>query len=214
MHAFIEKHKIHWLDRNFLRSVIFAMALLLISLFINYKAELYATEKAINAVNDIILDNIPTLDVSGIFIYGAILFGIFVAIVLLYKPAAIPFTLKSIALFTFTRSIFIMFTHMGLIPDQIHVVQENIIQSFIFGGGYFFSGHAGLPFLMTLIFWKNRILRGIFLATSVIFSFTVLVGHLHYSIDVFAAFFITYGVYHAAEIFFKKDKNALLSEIR
>ncbi len=32
-------------------------------------------------------------------------------------------------------------------------------------------------------------------------------GHLHYSIDVAAAFFITYSIYHIAIRWFKKDKE-------
>ena len=31
-------------------------------------------------------------------------------------------------------------------------------------------------------------------------------GHLHYSIDIFAAFFITYAIYHIAVQIFKKEK--------
>jgi len=47
------------------------------------------------------------------------------------------------------------------------------------------------------------------LAASLIFGAAVLFGHLHYSIDVFAAFFITYAIFHIAQKFFPKDYKLL-----
>ena len=37
------------------------------------------------------------------------------------------------------------------------------------------------------------------------FGAVVLVGHLHYSIDVFAAFFITYGIHDLAKFLFSQE---------
>ena len=82
---------------------------------------------------------------------------------------------------------------------------DNIIDWFTFTGDMFFSAHTGLPFLAALLFWQNKIWRYVFLISSLIFGATVLLGHLHYSIDVFSAFFITYGIYHLAIKFFPKD---------
>jgi membrane-associated phospholipid phosphatase len=62
---------------------------------------------------------------------------------------------------------------------------------------------------MALILWDNRLLRYIFLCASVVFGVVVLLGHLHYSIDVFAAFFITYGIYQIATKLFKKELHLL-----
>ena len=75
------------------------------------------------------------------------------------------------------------------------------------GGDYFFSGHTGLPFLLTLLFWDNVFLRVLFFVSSIFFGVVVLLGHLHYSIDVLSAFFITYTIYHLSEAFFPKDKK-------
>ena len=58
---------------------------------------------------------------------------------------------------------------------------------------------------MTLVFWKDKILRYLLLASSLFFGTVVLMGHLHYTIDVVAAFFITYSIYSIATVFFKKD---------
>ncbi|UVK57536.1 sphingomyelin synthase family protein (plasmid) [Mesorhizobium sp. AR02] len=79
------------------------------------------------------------------------------------------------------------------------------MQSFTFGGDLFFSGHTGAPFLLALMFWKDSRLRFAFLAAAVLFGAAVLLGHLHYSIDVFAAFFISYGVHDLARFLFRRD---------
>jgi membrane-associated phospholipid phosphatase len=74
-----------------------------------------------------------------------------------------------------------------------------------FGGDLFFSGHTGLPFLMALIFWNHPRLRYTFIAASLIFGTSAILGHYHYSIDVFAAYFITYSIFHIARTMFRSD---------
>jgi hypothetical protein len=57
-----------------------------------------------------------------------------------------------------------------------------------------------------LVFWKHYHLRIFFIALSFFFGAIVLMGHLHYSIDVVGAFFITYTVYHIARVLFGRSK--------
>jgi len=213
MNYIIGKHKLCWRDKSFLFSALLAFLLLASSLIINYAAGNYAVEKASNGVTDIILDNIPIMDVDGIFIYGAILFGLFIVILLIKEPKQIPFIIKSIALFVFIRAIFISLTHLGPILQQAPPVSNIIFRNLMFGADYFFSGHTGLPFFMALSFWGNKYLRNIFLAVSFIFGASALVGHYHYSIDVFAAFFITYGIFHIARWLFAKDYQLFLDSL-
>lgn len=205
MRRIIDKHKSCWSQKSFLFSALLAFLLLASSLVLNYAAGNYATEKASNGVTDIILDNLPVMDVDGILIYGSILFGLFMVILLIREPKQIPFIVKSSALFYFIRAIFISLTHLGPIFQQAPLVSNILSRNLIFGSDYFFSGHTGLPFLMALSFWSNKYLRNLFLATSFIFGVSALAGHYHYSIDVFAAFFITYGIFHIARWLFKKD---------
>lgn len=212
MDKFIKKHKNYWINKSFSTSVFWGLLLLTISLAINYAAGIYATNRASNAVTDIILSNIRVFDVDGILIYGSMLFGIGLFILILYEPKRIPFVLKSIALFVIIRSMFVILTHIAPSLEKIPLDPGRILSKLIFGGDLFFSGHTGLPFLMALIFWQNKYLRNIFLAISVTFGITVLLGHFHYSIDVFAAYFITYTIFHIAQKFFKKDYELLLNE--
>jgi len=203
--AIAGKYKTLFSNKQYLASVAVGISLLGVSLIVNYIAGSYATHNTSNSVTDLLLDNLPVLNVDTFFVYGAIALVAFIAILVGREPERLPFVIKSIALFVFTRAIFITFTHLGPIPDGISLPSDNPIKWFTFGGDYFFSGHTGLPFLMALIFWEEKTIRYIFLATSILFGAVVLLGHFHYSIDVFAAFFITYGIVNLAKKFFAKD---------
>lgn len=205
MHNYSQKIKTLFGDKKFVWSFCASFAFLFISFVINYYAGIYATERASNAVTDIILSNIRVYDVDRIFIYGPFVLWLFVAIFAVQEPKRVPFILKSIALFVVIRSVFITLTHIGPFPTEVVLAQSDLIKKFAFGGDLFFSAHTGLPFLMALIFWKDKYLRWIFIAASIFFGIIVLMGHLHYSIDVLAAFFITYSIFHIAVYVFKED---------
>lgn len=201
------RYKLYFTDRQFLVSIGTSAALFVVSLFVNWYAGIYASREASNSVTDIILSNTRVYDLDGIFIYGPFVLWSFVAYLFLKDPNKIPFTLKSIALFVLVRSVFITLTHIGPFPTELNVSSSEIIQKFMFGGDLFFSGHTGLPFLMALVFWQKMYLRIIFIVTAILFGVVVLLAHLHYSIDVLSAFFITYTIFHLSELFFKKDRT-------
>lgn len=203
----IRHYKHYFRDRVYVGSLIVALAFLFTSLIVNYYAGTYATQKASNYVTDIILDHIPVFDVDGIFVWGALVFVGCIALVCFSHPHRMPFVLKTISLFVVTRSIFISLTHIAPSPSQVLLDPLSWTSNFIFGGDLFFSGHTGLPFLLALLFWDNIRLRISFIILSILLGTVSLMGHLHYSIDVFAAFFITYGIYGIAEQIFKKDKE-------
>jgi hypothetical protein len=203
-----EDYKKYFTDKYFLKSLILSFIFLTISLVVNFYAGTYATERASNPVTDIILSNIPVFDLDGVFIWGSFILGAFITLICLYRPERIPFVVKSIALFVVVRSLFITLTHLGPFPSQI-VIDSNLLSKMSFGGDLFFSGHTGLPFLLALIFWKNKLMRYVFLCFSIMFAIVVLFAHLHYSIDVLSAFFITYSIFHIAEYLFKKDRQIL-----
>ena len=202
-------------DRKFLFSLIAAFLFLAIAITTTYFAIIYVNYKASNSVTDIILDNIPVFDFDGIFIYGPIVFWVLTGLyVIRFEFRKAPFMLKSIALFVFIRAIFITLTHIGPFPDQIDTsVSNSFFSVFTSGSDLFFSSHTGLPFLMALIFWENKFSRWFFLLSSSFFGAIVLKAHLHYSIDVAAAFFITYTIYHLAQKWFKKEQRFFLENI-
>jgi hypothetical protein len=113
-----------------------------------------------------------------------------------------------VAVFIALRAFFVAATHLGIYPDQIvpgNGFLDRIYVALDLQAGYFFSAHTGLPFLMALIFWDKRFWRCFYFILSGIFGIAVLLAHVHYSIDVFAAPFMTYSIFKLAEYLFKED---------
>lgn len=201
----LDRHRRFWSNRWLVTLTAQSAVFLGISFLFNRFASAFATNHASNAVHDLLLDNLPVFNVDFIVNEGAILFGLFIIFIVLLSPKRLPFVVKSLALFIFIRSFFIMFTHLGPFPEHSFLEPNELITSLTFGGDYFFSGHTGMPYLLALIFWREYRVRLICLLTSVFFGVSVILGHLHYSIDVFAAFFITYSIYVLATKFFSQE---------
>ncbi len=213
MKHFLQKHRILWTEALFLVDIALGLLLLALSISATYYANSYTLAHASNPVTDIILDNIPTVNVDFFFSTGALIFVIMVVIVCLWEPKSIPFVLKTSALFFLIRSIFMVLTHLAP-PDNALAAALNggdFIHKLSSGDDLFFSAHTGLPFLYVFVFWKQKFLRVLFLICTGIGAVIVLLGHLHYSIDVFSAFFITFGIFHIAQKLFRKDYERLIA---
>ena len=122
-----------------------------------------------------------------------------------------PFVFYGLALFYGIRSGFTSLTHIA--PFYPHISDDfgATINKAFFGGDRFFSAHTGMPFMGALAFWREKPARYFFLAASLYFAVIVLLGHLHYSIDVLSAFFITYAIYHIAIWLFPTEYARFMS---
>lgn len=195
---------------GFWSSVALGALMLVASLVAVFYSTTYAGMSASNSVTDVILDNTRVYDVDGLFVYGALSLVGFIALMLLSRPRYLPFALKSIAVFYFIRSVFVSLTHISPYPNRLLLdssffTSSHFFRVFFTGDDLFFSGHVGLPFLMALLFWDTPWLRYAFLIISAVLACAVLLGHLHYSIDVFSAYFITYAIYHLVKKLFRHD---------
>jgi hypothetical protein len=189
---------------DILISASLAALLFATSVIVSFFAIQYATESASNSVTDIILSNLPVYDVDGLFAYGTILLIAFVVCILLVYPKRIPFTLYTVGVFYVIRSAFTSLTHIGPFPNSLppNGSWGVLANHFLFGDDLFFSAHVGICVLLALIFWREQILRYIFIGWSLYMAAIVLLGHYHYSIDVASAYFITYSIYCLCEQFF------------
>ncbi|MEN9552071.1 MAG: hypothetical protein RI935_448 [Candidatus Parcubacteria bacterium] len=185
-------------------SLLEAIVLFFISVYATHIASRFAEVKASNYVEDIILSNTRVYDFEILFVHGAIMLTLFVvALAIRFKKVA-PFLIKAVSLFIIIRAFFVSMTHIGPYPTKLDL-ESRLLDFITSGNDLFFSGHTGLPFLIALIFWNHLYLRIIFIVAAVTNGIIVLLSHLHYTIDVFAAFFITYTIFHIAQKLFKKD---------
>ena len=171
-------------------------------------AHAYSVRPSSSYVGDIILDNIPVVNLNFIIVEGMLLSIAAGIVFLILRPRYIPFTLKTLALFMLTRAIFMSLTHVGIYPDHIEPglgIFDSVYLYFNFQTGLFFSGHTCMPIIAALILWNKPFWRYVALALSVIFGVSVLLAHVHYSIDVFAAPFMAYGIFNMSKYFFKRE---------
>jgi hypothetical protein len=204
----LAEHRDFWNIRN-RRSLYVAILIFLLAVYIQTGTGRYAARSATNFVGDIILDNIPVFQIDFLIVGAAVLFGFLVALLFILKPRYALFGLKVVALLMVTRSFFISLTHLGIYPGQIPLDGNEFLYGFYkffsFEADFFFSGHTAFPFLIGLIFWEEKFWRYFFFGTSFLFASSVLLAHAHYSIDVFAAPFITYSVFIVASKLFADD---------
>lgn len=185
--------------------ILLSLVFLVFANIINVYAGNYVDSKDAIPVKDIILDNIPTINLEWIFSYGMIIFlSILLCYVLFLKVKQFHIVAFSFSTLILVRSFFITLTHIGKPSDAaIMTSLPGIYQALNFHNDLFFSGHAALPFMAFLLFRKEKI-GPFFLFMTIVLSLTVLIMHLHYSIDVFAAFFITYAIYKFSKWFGEK----------
>ena len=216
----LKDYKDHYSTKTAFLSLSTSIFFLMGSMWFNMQASKYATINAGNPVTDLVLSNTRVYDVGDFFVFGGLALLVLIAFTCVIRPKSIPFTLMTIALFVLVRSVFISLTHIGPFPTQVtfdrstihfakEIIGRNGFNAFFSGNDLFFSGHTGLPFLMALICWDDKILRYLFIGISITFGVIVLTGHLHYSIDVLAAFFITSTIFQIAKKLFKKDFESI-----
>jgi PAP2 superfamily C-terminal len=150
-------------------------------------------------LNDFIINSIPAYDVSiptFLIIWSMFLVFLYRAI---YDPALLLLFLWGFIFLSVSRFISIYLVPLNP-PEQLIALRDPITNLF-YGKKHafitkdlFYSGHTSTQFLMCLCFTKksDKLLA---LISTILVGALVLIQHVHYSIDVFAAPFFTYLVY-------------------
>ncbi len=170
----------------------------------------YLAELPNNPVPDAFLNWLPSIgsrlaDVLNFFATNYIyVFGsVFLVYCIAKIPEKIPFILKTIFILYFSKFIILPTTNLTYPADAIHESWDTIYNDL------FFSGHTAFPFLLYLITRNStKYLKYFFLLSTLIEASTVLLMHIHYTIDVYAAPFIAYGVFAIAKNVFKNNYTA------
>ena len=83
-------------------------------------------------------------------------------------------------------------------PEKLIVLKDPFVE--MFGSGesltkdLFFSGHTATLFLLFLVV-ESKCLKYVFLVSAIIVGVAIVLQHVHYVIDVFAAPFFTYACF-------------------
>jgi hypothetical protein len=149
------------------------------------------------ALDDPVLRLFSPLDFTWLT-FAVIYLGLLVGVVLLSRePKLLLIALQSYVVMVVIRIIAMTLVPLEPPPTMIPLADPTVEY---FGTGtlltkdLFFSGHTSTLFLLFLtaqIRWQKML----FLACVVVVAVCVLVQHVHYTIDVFAAPFFAYGAY-------------------
>ena len=186
--------------------IVLSGVIVAVATFLDYFSGVYVSTAAQTAhVPDLILDRIkPPVDMGFLFVYGylALIIALFVYPLFLHIRM-FHIVVSQFSLLVMLRSIFIIFTHLQTPPDAVEVSFPWIFEGLSFENDMFFSGHTAVPLLGFFLFSDSKV-KYFFLAGSICMGVTVLAMHLHYSIDVLAAYFITYCSHKMGRFLLKK----------
>lgn len=146
-------------------------------------------------LNDPVLSLFQPVDLTWL-IFSLIYLSLFLALIeLVRKPSELMLALQSYSLMVIFR-IVAMYVMPLNPPVSMIALNDPFVQ--FFGTGkmltkdLFFSGHTATLFLLFLVTGKKW-LRNLFLIFTAAVGISVLLQHVHYTIDVFAAPFFAYA---------------------
>ena len=192
-----------WQHKRFRYKTIIALLLVAIILILLPTFFAFIEKREGMVLQDFVLDAIPAMDVS------IPTFAIIWSVVLLvfYRIYQNP-RLFLVVAYGFILMCVLRVLTISLLP--LHpppglIVLKDPIANIAYGGNgifitkdLFYSGHTGNMFLFFLCL-EHKWDKIIALTASFLVGILVMVQHIHYSIDVFAAFLFTYFIYLGAK---------------
>ncbi len=184
-----------------------AFSFLLIAVLFDWAAGQYVTHAGGVSVPDVVLDRVPAVNVSFVFKYGFILcIAAYLAYPLLARFRAVDLAINQLALLLLVRGLFIIPTRLEPPAGAINVTFPFPFSEWYFKNDLFFSGHVAVPFLGALVFGGRA--RYFFFGASVVMAISVLLMHIHYTVDVLGAYCITFTSYKAGKWLFRRLRRA------
>ena len=186
--------------------IVLAIILYCLTIFLNFietRQGIILPDPLLSHLNPIILTWL---------IFGLIYLSLILAVYDLSKhPGQLIFTLQAYLLLVIIRMAAMYVMPLNPPPDMIPL-NDPFVQ--YFGTGrlltkdLFFSGHTATIFLLFLTA-QNKKLKLLFLLCTIVVGLSVLLQHVHYSIDVFAAPFFTYCAFSIISFFHNKLVSGL-----
>lgn len=159
--------------------------------------------KTLPMLSDMILDNLPVLDLSLLYDLSCIVIYVVVFVYVIHKSDLnrFPFIILLCGIFFIIRGIFIVLTPFGNPPEFMG--SDPLFNGFSkFELGVYPSGHVGNSFLLLLLV-NNKIYKYIIGFFLVVIIFSLFLSHGHYSIDMLSGFFFAYAIKAFGEKYLK-----------
>jgi membrane-associated phospholipid phosphatase len=156
----------------------------------NYMSE----GKTLPMLSDLILDNLPVIDLSLVYDIVCLIpiFLMFIYIAHKKEYNRIPFILLMVGIFYLVRGVFIVLTPFGNPP--MFSGSDPLFNGFSkYELGVYPSGHAGNVFMLSLLV-KDTLYKKLILICLTIVIIALLMSHGHYSIDIFSGIFFAYAI--------------------
>lgn len=193
-----------WSNRKFRQLAIAGTILLLVVLISFPFFFAFIEQRGGASINDRLLAHIPPNDVSIPTFIVIWSMSILLWVRCVQNPDIFILFLWCFCLLCFSRMITI--TLFPLNPPNDLIPLKDPLTSFFYGGtekfirrDLFYSGHTSIQFLMFLCL-RKRLDKILTLLSSLAVGTLVLVQHIHYSIDVFAAFVFSYFIYRLGKM--------------
>jgi hypothetical protein len=159
--------------------------------------------KTLPMLSDLILDNLPVIDLSLIYDVLCLVILALVGVYIVHKKDynRLPYFMVLSGLFFIVRGIFIVLTPFGNPP--LFLGSDPLFNGWSkFELGVYPSGHVGNSFLMLLLV-NDRIYKYLLTFFLIIIIFALFLSHGHYSIDILSGFFFAYAIRAFGEKYLK-----------
>jgi len=150
--------------------------------------------KTLPMLSDLILDNIPTVNVALWYDIFALVPIIIVLVYIVHKKnyKRVPFIIQMSAIFYIVRGIFIVLTPFGNPPA--FTGSDPLFNGFSkYDIGVYPSGHAGNVFLLFLLV-NDKVYKWLIMSCLIFVIITLFLAHGHYSIDILSGLFFAYAI--------------------
>ena len=156
----------------------------------NYMSE----GKTLPMLSDLILDNLPVIDLSLVYDIVCMIPILLVFIYMIHRKDfnRFPFILLMVGLFYLVRGVFIVLTPFGNPP--LFMGSDPLFNGFSkYELGVYPSGHTGNVFMLFLLVNDSLYKKLILICLSIVII-ALLLSHGHYSIDIFSGIFFAYAI--------------------
>jgi hypothetical protein len=193
-----------------LKSKYFYLGLIsvIVGIGLNFASQTYlhhymSEGKTLPMLSDLILDNLPVIDLSLIYdFFSLVILIVFIFYIIQNKEYnRLPYFLLLWGIFYAIRGIFIVLTPFGNPPEFNG--SDPLFNGFSkYELGVYPSGHVGNAFLLLLLV-KDRIYKWILAFCLLVITVSLFLAHSHYSIDILSGLFFAYAIRAFGEKYFQ-----------